>query len=403
MKILKLQAENLKRLVVVEINPDGNIVQISGKNGAGKTSVLDAVWWALAGADNIQKKPIREGQEKAYIMLDLGEIVVERTFTGKGSYLKVTNADGAAFQSPQKMLGSLIGKLSFDPLAFQRMKEAQQIAALQELAGVDGTPVRNANKIDYEKRRDLNRDAKSARARAEGIAVPPDVPEKLVDLSSLRDAIAEKWRENAEIEEAAEKAQALFDRIKAAEATVAKLQAERREHLSFAEQETSDVSALRAEFDAAVESNEGVRLRQERDAALGEAGAAEAEAAELTKAMELRTAAFEVAVAEADMPIEGLSIDLEQGVMFNGVPFSQASDAEQIRASMALAMAANPKIRVIRIRDGSLLDSDSLATIATMANHEDYQIWIETVDESGEIGFMLEDGMVVNQPAEAAE
>jgi|TARA_Y100000310_G_scaffold92194_1_gene89789 hypothetical protein len=402
-KILKLQAENLKRLVVVEINPDGNIVQISGKNGAGKTSVLDAVWWALAGADNIQKKPIREGQEKAYIMLDLGEIVVERTFTGKGSYLKVTNADGAAFQSPQKMLGSLIGKLSFDPLAFQRMKEAQQIAALQELAGVDGTPVRNANKIDYEKRRDLNRDAKSARARAEGIAVPPDVPEKLVDLSSLRDAIAEKWRENAEIEEAAEKAQALFDRIKAAEATVAKLQAERREHLSFAEQETSDVSALRAEFDAAVESNEGVRLRQERDAALGEAGAAEAEAAELTKAMELRTAAFEVAVAEADMPIEGLSIDLEQGVMFNGVPFSQASDAEQIRASMALAMAANPKIRVIRIRDGSLLDSDSLATIATMANHEDYQIWIETVDESGEIGFMLEDGMVVNQPAEAAE
>ena len=84
MKIIKLEAENIKRLVAVEITPDGHMVQISGRNGAGKTSVLDAIWWALAGADAIQAKPIREGETTAHITLDLGEIVVERSFTSKG-------------------------------------------------------------------------------------------------------------------------------------------------------------------------------------------------------------------------------------------------------------------------------------------------------------------------------
>ena len=57
MKIIALQAENLKRLVAVDIRPDGNLVQITGKNGAGKTSVLDAIWWCLAGTSHIQAAP----------------------------------------------------------------------------------------------------------------------------------------------------------------------------------------------------------------------------------------------------------------------------------------------------------------------------------------------------------
>ena len=58
MKIVSLQAENIKKLVAVEIKPDGNMVQITGKNGHGKTSVLDAIWWALAGLSNVQAVPI---------------------------------------------------------------------------------------------------------------------------------------------------------------------------------------------------------------------------------------------------------------------------------------------------------------------------------------------------------
>ena len=68
--------------------------------------------------------------------------------------------------------------------------------------------------------------------------------------------------------------------------------------------------------------------------------------------------------------------------------------AEQLRVSVALAMAANPTLRVLRILDGSLLDSDSLEIIATLAAENDYQVWIEIVDESGAVGFVIEDGAV---------
>ncbi|MCK9994023.1 MAG: hypothetical protein Dbin4_02543, partial [Alphaproteobacteria bacterium] len=67
MKIINLQAENLKRLVAVNITPDGNIVEITGKNGAGKTSILDAIYWGLTGKDGIQSTPIRKGEDHAII------------------------------------------------------------------------------------------------------------------------------------------------------------------------------------------------------------------------------------------------------------------------------------------------------------------------------------------------
>jgi DNA repair exonuclease SbcCD ATPase subunit len=101
MKILQLTAENVKKLKVVDINPDTDVVQITGKNGSGKTSVLDSIWWALGGTKEIQAMPIRKGQESARIKLDLKEIVVTRKFTDKGSTLTVENAEGARFPSPQ--------------------------------------------------------------------------------------------------------------------------------------------------------------------------------------------------------------------------------------------------------------------------------------------------------------
>lgn len=80
-------------------------------------------------------------------------------------------------------------------------------------------------------------------------------------------------------------------------------------------------------------------------------------------------------------------------VNLEGVPFGQASDAEQLRASIAIAMASNSKLRVIRVRDGSLLDADSMALLSDMADKKDFQVWIERVGE-GATGFIIEDGHV---------
>ena len=123
MKIIELRAENIKRLPAVNIRPDGNVVEITGKNGQGKTSVLDAIWWALEGKENIQAAPIRRGATEAHIKLDIGQLKVTRTFKAVdgGHYtttITVENDEGARFPSPQKVLDSLLGELSFDPLAF---------------------------------------------------------------------------------------------------------------------------------------------------------------------------------------------------------------------------------------------------------------------------------------------
>ena len=79
---------------------------------------------------------------------------------------------------------------------------------------------------------------------------------------------------------------------------------------------------------------------------------------------------------------------------FNALPEQEA--AERLRTSTAIAMAKNPKVRVILIRDGSLLDSDNMAVITDLANAHDFQVWIERVDESGEVGVVIEDGQVAS-------
>ena len=81
MRIIRLAAENVKRLVAVEITPKGNVIEITGKNGAGKTSVLDSIWWALAGNRTHQAVPVRQGETEAVISLDLGDIKVRREFS----------------------------------------------------------------------------------------------------------------------------------------------------------------------------------------------------------------------------------------------------------------------------------------------------------------------------------
>jgi ABC-type histidine transport system ATPase subunit len=99
------------------------------------------------------------------------------------------------------------------------------------------------------------------------------------------------------------------------------------------------------------------------------------------------------ALTEATFPVDGLGFD-ENGVTFDGKPFTQASGAEQLRVSLAMAMALNPQLKVIHIKNGSLLDSENMQIIEDMAKDKDYQVWIEVVDESGKVGIYIEDGEV---------
>src|SRR3990167_8393300 len=167
MKILKLTAENVKKLRAVEITPTGELVEITGRNGAGKSSVLDAIWWALAGTKHIQAVPIRKGATKARIRLDLGELIVERRFTPAGR------------QEPREQFETLRRLVTLEV-------DVDQLDAL--------------NRGDFDRRADLNREIKTLRAQADGIVVPPGVPQEPIDTAALMDRIADAAKGNAGIE-----------------------------------------------------------------------------------------------------------------------------------------------------------------------------------------------------------
>lgn len=82
-------------------------------------------------------------------------------------------------------------------------------------------------------------------------------------------------------------------------------------------------------------------------------------------------------------------------VVVSGKNGAQASAAERLRVSMAIGMAASPTVRVARITDGSLLDSDGMKIVAALAAEHDMQVWVERVSDGDGTGVRIEDGEVV--------
>lgn len=432
MKILRLVAENIKKLTVVEVTPNGDVVEIAGKNGQGKTSVLDSILWGLGGKSPIQMEPIRKGEERGLIELDLGDergvqLRVERWFetddenkAGYTTKLKLQRADGLKSGDPQTMLNTLVGNLTFDPLEFQKAKPAERLRILKGMVpdfDFDAQEKRRAEL--FETRTDVNREAKRLRAVADTIPVQPTDSEEPIDTRPMLDRISEAGQRAKEIEaergrreNLAAQAKRDTDRAMAKLEEAARLRREAAQAEADAEAfsaeakriteeldgldpiaEAPDTSGIRAEIDKANDHNAQVQKNLERRKYEALAEEKEEESARLSDAIVAIDAAIAKAVEEADLPVRGMTFDGED-VRLHGVPFLQASDAEQLRASVAIAMSANPTLRIVRIRDGSLLDSDAMAVLREVASGADYQIWIERVIADSPEAIIMEDGHV---------
>jgi DNA repair exonuclease SbcCD ATPase subunit len=416
-KIIRLEASNVKRLRAVEIAPDGNIVIVGGRNAQGKTSVLDAIMYALAGKATVPAEPIRKGERRARIELDLDNgLHVERTFDASGSKLVVKDKNGDKQRSPQTLLNDLCGAIAFDPLAYSRMDARKQGAVLRELVGIDTTIIDNQRTKLFDDRTSDNRDLKKLQARLDAMVEHDGAPTEEVSVAKLTDEIEAAGKTNAaadnlqagaaEAERKATEAGNDVSRLEA-ELAAARKKTEAAEgalgkaRLAASHAPRVDLDPIREQLRTAEDVNARVRANKARAELAEEVKMAEDNADYLTEQITKIDDQKRSMLEQASFPVEGLGFD-EDGVLFEGVPLEQASQAQRVRVSVAMGLAMNPQLRVLLVRDASLLDDGSMAMMATMAEEADAQLWLERVGDGDEGAIIIEDGAVLAHAAEDA-
>ncbi|MFA5392051.1 MAG: AAA family ATPase [Candidatus Omnitrophota bacterium] len=412
MKILKLKSENVLNLKAVEITPDGNAVVLTGANGAGKSAILDSIFFTLTGSK--VDELIRNGQDKAKVEIDLGTYLVRKVWTHKTERLEVLGKDGAVYPKPQSLLNKIIGDLSFDPLAFKNLKEKDQRDLLAKLVGLDFSILDlNRNGL-YQDRTAVGRDLSRAEAALTRLVKPEEgLPAEEITLEKHFeeiDKLEAKQREHADYEEKVKeldgiKADNLCEivrlegRIQTLKASIAAIDQERADlkepdnvsddEIAGARKRIHDIEALNA------------KIRNSRAYTLAEAEIAKHREAysELTGKIEAIDMEKSGKAEEAVFPIEGLFIT-DTAVMYQkvkgeqAVPFKQLSTGQAIKVSTAIAMALNPGVKIIMIRDASLLDEAGMKAIVDLAREKDYQLWLEVVDDTGKMGIYIEEGEI---------
>ncbi|GAB1376805.1 AAA family ATPase [Lactococcus petauri] len=415
MKIISLEAENIKRLKAIQITPEGNVVVISGKNGNGKSSILDSLAMALGGAKLIPQKPVREGELEAKINIDMGDYIVERHWTNpETSYLKVSTKDGAKIGNGQSVLDKIVGNLSFDPLKFATMEPQKRTDILKEITGLDFSKLDKEYSEVYIKRRDLARSGEQAAATLkqfdELVVLEPvasvdeikkqkeeaELHNKAIDEAKSHADSASNGVENYTESIASKKKQieALKKEIKEVEVKLKEKEAVRDSYLEKAKAEKIDTTKFEASIESfyAYESN----LKEIERKKTAQTSVDELRKDWQTADNRLKEIAAEKqkTLEETKMPIDGLSFG-DKEVVYNGIPFSQLSTSEQIRVSFAISIAMNPRLKIAIIKDGSLLDNDAMLEIAKIANESETQVWIERVANGPENGVIyIEDGEI---------
>jgi hypothetical protein len=374
---------------------------------------------ALGGKESIPDVPIRRGEKSARIILQLdgpdGGLVITRRFTEKDSYIDIKRADGGKVGAPQALLDSLCNRVAFDPLSWIRARPAEQVETLRKLVGLDFRQADKERADLYAKRTEINRTTKQEAAAAEAIpqidapAAPVSVADLMAELRRRKDCNRDIDAGKRKRDDIANGMEMLVRRAGEIKQKIETLQAKladmRAEHARMAQQLTEadgSLSTMQPANESEIEQqirdseqiNEAIRSNNARRQHEVNAEHFAKQAEQLTAAIDKIDADKSAALAAARWPIPGLSFDGD-GIVFNRVPLDQASSAEQTRIAVAIGLALNPKLPVVLIRDGSLLDEASLAAVGQQAAAAGAQVWVERVGRGDECAVVIEDGEVM--------
>lgn len=398
MHIERVEVTNFKRIKSVDISTaDEAIVTIGGKNAQGKSSLLDAVWNTLGRKQTAVTMPIRDGESKAASTITLSGpdgtgLVATRTWKGERSTLTLrVKGSKANLDKPQEILDGIIGDFAFDPMAFATMPEKKRRDVLVDIVGVDVSEIDKNIAKAREERLLVGRDKKrveGALAEAEPPAV--DLPEEFVSVQDL-------VHEQAQRSTLTAKKDALRSEWQSVKAEIAKLEkrlttiAQEGAVLESEIKDLRELGDINRDLANAESTNQAIHAAAEYRRIKAEFEEHDATYDSWTSVIEQLEADKAAKLAEITLPIDGLTFD-DDSVYFNGVPFSQASAAERIRISVAIAVAMNPTLRVVCVKDATLMDEDQLALLKQIAAEHDVQLFLEMVGESGDYTVVLEDG-----------
>lgn len=406
MKIETIAINGFKKLQQFAIDPAGKSVEIKGKNGQGKSSIIDAIWCTLTGKD-VPGVPINRDSVSAKIVVGLDSGHTARlSFNAKGGKtLVVEGPDGEPVKAPATFLENLIGKISFDPFEFVNQPPAKQKAFLQQLLRIDMAPIESRKSAALAEKLEIENEAKAIERDAEKL-----VDTKKTDRVDVADLVA-KQNERAET---IRKGQAAAQDLASAEATAQRVTAS----VASIQAKIADLQAqlndAEMEYDAAQAALPPRRAELERlraiVAEMPDNSEAIANAGEINKAADnwakrlelveaskkirgdLEAVKAKIESIEADrsellfaakFPVKGLSFSTD-GVLFNGLPFDSGNQCQSdiLRVGVAIAVAQDPALKIVRIKDGSLLDSTAKSELLAMLSENGFQAFIETVADS---------------------
>lgn len=414
-KIIRLTVQNLLRIQAAEVKPEGDaLVIVAGRNEQGKSSLLNCIAIALSGK-NLPAVPIHQGATSGHVILETDQFVITRKFSlSGGGQLIVHDQEGKPVTQPQTKLDALYNLTTFDPLTFTRQDPRQQAETLRRLTGLDFAEEEAKYSRLYQDRTEVGRKVATQKGKLAGIPRNPDVPAEPVDVRELTERLNAAMRTNAENDRQRLLLSDYNDAVDAAEMKVKDLEKAldaAKSALLYTTRQRDDVKAKLAEIQDidTQELADQVSKSQETNLAIRENArwtdehrtlvSLESEYATLTATLEGIRDAKDKRIAAAKFPVEGLGFDENGFVTVDGLPFAQVASSLQIRVSLAIACALNPNLRVMLIRDGSLLDNDSLALVRDFAEQHNAQVFMECVGDREDATVIIEDGQVVATPA----
>jgi len=435
MKVTRVEVRDFKGIKVVEIIPKQTTTVVGGKNLAGKSSFIDATGALLGGKKLCPAHPIRRGQERARIAMqvdgDAARLIppctITRDFWRKKdgtieSKLEIVTAEGYRAPAPMAMLEQIVGNVGFDPESFLRMSAKEQAETLRTLVGLDTSALDAEYAAVYAKRKTVNAAGVKLRVDFERMPYHPDAPGgeispaalvaelrarqnhnqenakarkalsiQLTSVDMLQREVAAQQKFVEDLEERLENARAkLAALVTNAQGAAVEVSAAEQAVALLSDQNTAEIEQQIADSEAI---NRKVRANVKRAEAEKELDLERAKSAEYTehlRKIELEKAALQ---AKAKWPVPGLGFDAEGGVTFNDLPFEQCSASEQRRVAVGIRCAENPTLGFFYIKDGSLLDDDAKAEVALLAAQHGCQCFMEVVGTEG-TSIVIADGEI---------